>query len=205
MMKKTKAKNLFGALAVMTIGLSAGTASAANIGPDQELLISTSPEVTSHCILRNDTSAWTVDDTPAHVNFLKAGKGFDIECYSNDGQWHGATHAEAKFSGQSLLGFVYGSISNGADIFSGGSNDGAGMKGFWTQTKGTTVMVPMTKMTQTHPEAALVDNDEAYQAIPKSDPKTRPHHGHKTVRKTVNNCNTDNGIPKVNCPIDIYQ
>lgn len=151
---------------------------AANIGPDQVLLIKTNPDIKSHCIVKNSNNSWAADNTPAHVSIMKSGSGLDVECYSNDNLWHGTTHVDSKFSQQSLAGAIYGGLSNGATIFNNGDSDGQGMQGYWTQTKAT-IVVPLIRSTPIIKEAKVISNDEAYDAIPQNRPVIR-HYNKKT-------------------------
>lgn len=169
---------------------------AANIGPDQIITIKTDPDVSSHCIVKNDNNSWGVDYTPAHVSIMKAGDGLTVECYSNDNLWHGIKHVDSKFSTQSLAGFIYGGLSNGVNIFNNGDNDGSGMQGYWMQTKGT-IVVPLIRSTPILKEAQVVGNDETYDSIPQ-----RPIIRHYNKKTHKVNCDGQKHDEHITCSFE---
>ena len=74
-------------------------ARAANVGPDQRISLSTSPNMPAHCEFMNGAEYNTVTGVPARIQIMKSNGVMRVRCMSNDGLYRGAVEVKTKFAG----------------------------------------------------------------------------------------------------------
>lgn len=85
--------------AAMIAMTSANAALAANVGPDQRITLTTSPNMPSHCEFMNGSENNTVTGVPARIQIMKSNGTLRVRCMSNDGLYRGAVKVKSKFAG----------------------------------------------------------------------------------------------------------
>lgn len=78
---------------------AAAPALAANVGPDQRISLSTSPNMPAHCEFMNGAEHNTVAGVPARIQIMKSNGVMHVRCMSNDGLYRGAVEVKTKFAG----------------------------------------------------------------------------------------------------------
>lgn len=202
MHKKVGLLSLFcGALGLcaLTPAAHAGVFTGGGVGPDQNINITTSPDVGAHCIIKNKVGSTVAMHTPQSVNVMKSTGRTVVTCLSQDGIWHGAAVIRSNASGFGILYSLPWSVFAGVNAVAGGFSDPGGIDAAFagSVTLPDKIVVKLESTVKNIPDAQIASRQDAIanQPLPdlSEDPAKTPtatapmrHRHHHKVYHTEN-------------------